>query len=70
VTLAPELWLATDPPQAALWLVRDGVPQRLDLHADGLIPSGLAWDPGSRTLVVADLTGRLWVLEVADGGGP
>ena len=60
--LSDDLWLATDAPEGALWLVRDGRPRRLELAADGITPSGVAYRDGR--LVVADLAGRLWLLRV------
>jgi uncharacterized protein (TIGR03663 family) len=61
--LGPRLWLASDTPAATLWLVRDGVPEPIDLGSDGIVPSGLAVD-GSR-LLVADVGGRIWVFDLS-----
>ncbi len=60
-------WVATDTPGKALWVVRDGVPFRVDVSETGLAPTGLAWDGASRTLHVGDLSGRVWSLELDDG---
>jgi hypothetical protein len=61
--LGPKLWLASDTPAATLWLVRDGVPEPIDLGTDGIVPSGLAM-AGSR-LYVADVGGRVWVFDLS-----
>ena len=56
------LWLVSDTPASALWLIRDGRPIRIDLGADGIAPSGIAVREGS--LYVADISGRLWVFDL------
>jgi uncharacterized protein (TIGR03663 family) len=58
-------WVVSDTPGGALWLVRSGRPMRLPWPGDG--PTGVAYDRESRTLAVADLGGRVWLLEVGDG---
>jgi uncharacterized protein (TIGR03663 family) len=60
--VGPELWLASDTPAAALWVIRDGQPQRVDLAGDGINPTGLA--ARGSTLYVADLGGRLWAFDL------
>jgi sugar lactone lactonase YvrE len=65
--LSPSDWLVSDTPGGALWLVRDGSPERLDLRESGIQPTGLAWDGSSRTLVVADLAGAVWVFTLEGG---
>jgi len=65
--LAAGRWLASDTSGAALWLVEDGKVQRIALSEDGIVPTGVAWEPDSKTLVLADLKNRLWVLETVDG---
>lgn len=67
VALGPGRWLASDTPAAALWLVEDGRVRRLGLAEAGIAPTGLAWDAERRRLVIGDLQGKLWVLEVGDG---
>lgn len=66
--LAPRLWVVSDTPSRALWLVRDGHPERVDLGELGIAPSGLAWsDP---LLFVGDTNGRVWLMELgAQGNG-
>jgi len=60
--LAEDLWLVTDPPASALWLVRSGRVERLDLGEAGITPSGLAWRDSS--LWLSDLGGRVWQVTV------
>jgi uncharacterized protein (TIGR03663 family) len=60
--LGPDLWLASDTPASALWLIRDGRPMRIDLAAEDIAPSGVAFRDGS--LYVADVSGRLWVFDL------
>jgi uncharacterized protein (TIGR03663 family) len=60
--LTPELWLVTDTPAAALWVVRNGQPRRLVLADDGITPTGVA--VRGTTLYLADLAGRVWVIEL------
>jgi hypothetical protein len=60
--LDSDIWLTSDTPASALWLIRDGQPMRIDLGADGIAPSGLAFRDGS--LYVADVSGRLWVFDL------
>jgi DNA-binding beta-propeller fold protein YncE len=60
--LGPDLWLVSDTPASTLWLIRDGRPIRIDLGADGIAPSGIAFREGS--LYVADISGRLWVFDL------
>ncbi len=67
VVLGPDRWLASDTPAGALWLVEGGRVRRLELSSAGIAPTGLAWDPKHGRLVVGDLQGKLWVLEVGDG---
>jgi sugar lactone lactonase YvrE len=64
--LDDDLWVATDPPQRALWMVRSGVAARLDV-GDNLAPAGVAFR--DRTLWVTDLGGAVWAFELA-GTGP
>jgi len=62
--LGPRDWVVTDTPGERLWRVRDGAVSSLPLHDEGIRPTGVAWDPATRTLVIGDLSGRVWVLEV------
>lgn len=58
-------WVVSDTPAAALWLVRSGRAARLEWP--GAAPTGVAYDRRARMLAVADLGGRVWLLEVTDG---
>ncbi len=60
-------WLVSDTPGSCLWRIRGDRVERIPLASAGIQPTGLAWDGRTRTLVVGDLSGRLWVLEVPDG---
>jgi uncharacterized protein (TIGR03663 family) len=62
VALTPDLWLATDTPASALWIVREGRPHRLDLSPDGITPTGVA--AHGSTLALADLEGRVWIFDL------
>ncbi len=68
--LGPRRWLVSDTPGAALWLVDDGAVTRLAGDGETLVPTGLAWDPASRRLLLGDLWGKVWLMEVGDGAGP
>jgi sugar lactone lactonase YvrE len=63
VVLGDDLWLVSDSPASALWLIRGGRPIRIDLGADGIAPTGVAVGDGS--LYVADLSGRLWAFDLS-----
>jgi len=58
-------WLVSDTPAGALWLVRSGRTTRLPWP--GAAPTGVASDRRAGALAVADLDGRVWLLEVGDG---
>jgi hypothetical protein len=60
--LAEGLWIATDPPSSALWVVRDGDVRKVPLGEQDIVPTGVASD-GTR-LYVTDLTGRVWVFDL------
>jgi uncharacterized protein (TIGR03663 family) len=60
--LAPGLWVVTDTPASALWVVRDGMPRRVDLGGHDITPTGVAYGAGA--LYVADLGGRVWVFDL------
>jgi DNA-binding beta-propeller fold protein YncE len=60
--LAPGLWVASDTPASALWVVREGVARRVDLGGHGITPTGVAFGAGA--LYVADLGGRVWVFDL------
>jgi hypothetical protein len=62
VALAPDRWLASDPPSAALVEVVVGKLRRHDLRGEGIEPTGLATLGSS--LWVADRRGRVWQLEL------
>jgi hypothetical protein len=57
--VAPGVWVASDTPGSALWVVRDGTPRRVDLAEAGIAPTGVA--AGAGALYVADLNGRVWI---------
>jgi hypothetical protein len=57
--LAPGLWVVSDTPASALWVVRQGVARRVDLRDAGITPTGVAVGAGS--LYIADLGGRVWI---------
>ena len=61
--MAPGVWVASDTPGSALWVVRDGTPRRVDLAAAGIAPTGVA--VGAGALYVADLNGRVWVFALS-----
>jgi len=65
--IGPGDWLVSDTPGECLWRIRGERVQRLDLGSAEIQPTGLAWDAETRTLVIGDLSGKLWVLEVSDG---
>lgn len=67
VAIDGDLWIASDTPGRALWKIRSGAVTRIPFDADGASPTGVAWDHDSQTLVVGDLAGRVWLLEVAGG---
>ena len=61
--LAADLWLVTDPPASALWLVRPAGVERIDLASSGIVPGGIAWRDGS--LWLSDLGGRVWHFQLS-----
>jgi sugar lactone lactonase YvrE len=63
VALEERQWLVTDVPARSLWLIDDGVAQKIDLTDAGIIPTGLAL--GENTLFMSDQNGRVWVLTLA-----
>jgi sugar lactone lactonase YvrE len=65
LALAEDRWLVTDVPAASLWLVEDGVPQKIDLKEADIVPSGLALH--GDTLYVADLGSRVWAFKLPSG---
>jgi hypothetical protein len=54
--------VVTDTPASALWVVRDGMPRRVDLGGHDITPTGVAYGAGA--LYVADLGGRVWVFDL------
>ena len=62
--LGPGDWVVTDTPGRCLWRIRRGAVTRISLEEDDIRPTGVAWDPATRTLVLGDLSGRVWILEV------
>ena len=63
VALDARRWLVTDVPARSLWLIDDGVAQKIDLTDAGIVPTGLALR--GNTLFVADQNARVWVLVLA-----
>ncbi len=59
VIVKPDLWLVTDPPAQALWMVRGDRVSEITL--DGMTPTGIAWHGDS--LYLGDGGGKLWILE-------
>ena len=73
--LGADEWLVSDTPGKALWRYRAGTVSRIDLAGADIQPTGIAWDGEARSLVLGDLSGKVWVLEVvnvarAHGGRP
>ncbi len=64
VAIQQNVWLATDLPNAGLWIIRDSQVHFIDLSTDGIQPSGLAWDEHTNTLYLSDLGGRLWQFQL------
>jgi sugar lactone lactonase YvrE len=62
--IAADHWVVSDTPAGVLWIVERGRVDR-QLVADEMQPTGLAWEDG--VLVVGDLDGRVWRLEVEHG---
>ena len=60
--VTPELWVVSDTPGQALWVVRDGTVDRVSLASEDIAPTGVAVSAGS--LYVADLGGRIWVFDL------
>ena len=60
--LAPGLWVVSDTPASALWVVRQGSARRVDLGGHGISPTGVAFGAGA--LYVADLGGRVWIFDL------
>jgi sugar lactone lactonase YvrE len=60
--ITPELWVVSDTPASAIWIIRSGRPQRVPLADDGIVPTGVAFD--GTTLYLADLGGRVWQLDL------
>jgi sugar lactone lactonase YvrE len=64
LALAEDHWLATDVPAKSLWSVKGGVPTKIDLGEDGIVPSGLA--RYGETLFVSDLGSKVWAFELPE----
>jgi DNA-binding beta-propeller fold protein YncE len=60
--VAPGLWVVSDSPASALWVVRDGAAHKVDLGGHGITPTGVAY--GAGRLWVADLGGRVWAFDL------
>jgi uncharacterized protein (TIGR03663 family) len=60
--LGPGLWVVSDTPGGALWVVEDRLPRRVSLADQGIVPTGVA-ALGDR-LWVADHGGRVWVFDL------
>ena len=68
-SLGRDVVVVSDTPGKALWLVRGGSVSRLALDAEGIAPTGVDYDAASRSLVVGDLSGRVWWVSVEEIGG-
>jgi uncharacterized protein (TIGR03663 family) len=62
LALTEDRWLATDVPAKSLWLVDNGVPTRIDLGDEDIVPTGLA--RGGDILYVSDLGSRVWAFQL------
>jgi len=62
LALDEDRWLVTDVPGKSLWLVTNGVAQKIDLSEADIQPSGLARH--GDTLYVADLGSRMWAFKL------
>jgi sugar lactone lactonase YvrE len=60
--LSPELWVVSDTPGAALWVIDRRVPRRVSVADQGIIPTGVA--ANGSTLWVADQGGKVWVFDL------
>ncbi len=60
--LAPKLWVVSDTPGSALWVIDHGVPRRVSVADQGIVPTGVAANDGA--LYVADLNGKIWVFDL------
>jgi uncharacterized protein (TIGR03663 family) len=56
------LWVVSDTPGSALWIVRDGVPGRVSLADAGISPTGVAATRNG--LYVSDLEGKIWIFDL------
>jgi len=56
------LWIVTDSPATAVWVVRSGRAEQVVTGDEGISPAGVAWHEG--TLWLSDLEGRVWKLEI------
>ena len=57
-----DLWVVSDTPGSALWIVRGGVPHRVSLASSEIVPTGVAANGG--VLYVADLGGKIWIFDL------
>lgn len=64
VAIQDDLWLATDPPNSTLWLVRGPQVSAIRFATEGIRPAGLGWDATTKTLYMSDLVGRLWQMRL------
>jgi uncharacterized protein (TIGR03663 family) len=64
LALEDDRWLVTDVPASSLWLVDNGVAEKIDLSEADIVPSGLA--RFEDTLYIADLGSRVWACKLPD----
>jgi len=60
--VTPELWVVSDTPGQALWVVRDGAVDRVSLASEDIAPTGVA--VAGQSLYVADLGGMIWIFDL------
>ncbi|MCP4902972.1 MAG: hypothetical protein GY906_38910 [bacterium] len=64
--LERDRWLVSDTPSSLLWLIEEEKVCELDLAGHDVVPTGLVWSRFLQALVVSDLNGRVWMMEVVD----
>lgn len=57
-------WIVSDSPGARLWLISSQEVRMIDLTGADLVPTGVEWSQPLRSLFVADLNGRVWMVEL------
>ena len=64
--LSKDRWLVSDTPGSSLWLIDGEEVQKIELTGGDIVPTGLEWSDALQALVVGDLNGRIWMMEVVD----